>query len=399
MSDILISGAGIAGLSLARQLKKLGITYTIIEKRPNLDAIGAGIALPANATRALRYMGFVDEIDKMHQVKKIIYARTNGKIISEASLLSEPLNIDKFVALDRTELTTILKKDIEDDIQFNVSITNIKQTDTGAEVILSNPKLNGFYKAVVAADGIHSSVAKLDLKESNLRDLGATNWRWICDYPTKNLEPTYMLGLNNMFLAYPIGPNRIYCYAHQADNTGQYTNSENAKENLKLLLGKYKGIAKELLKLLPESDKIYTGRLCSVPKPRYGHKYVAFIGDASSACSPMLQQGAAAAFEDAITLSELLANFPVKEAIEKYQSQRQERVDWIVKTSDDSIIKFIKTKSKLSMFIRNLYIKRLGPLNVLGWKKLLSICPFDKLNTFINQSADKHKADIKKGTK
>jgi 2-polyprenyl-6-methoxyphenol hydroxylase-like FAD-dependent oxidoreductase len=37
MKNILISGAGIAGLCLARQLKKHGIAYTLIEKKLNLE--------------------------------------------------------------------------------------------------------------------------------------------------------------------------------------------------------------------------------------------------------------------------------------------------------------------------------------------------------------------------
>lgn len=131
MNNILISGAGIAGLCFARQLKKLGIAYTIIEKKSMLDVTGTGIALPANAVRAMRYMGFSRAVDTMHQVKDIIYSRANGRVISQASLLTEPLNLDKFVALDRVELLGILKQDIEDDIHFNVTITDIKQCDGG----------------------------------------------------------------------------------------------------------------------------------------------------------------------------------------------------------------------------------------------------------------------------
>jgi len=72
MKNILISGAGIAGLSIARQFKKHGIAYTLIEKKTTLDTAGISIALPANAVRALRYMGFSDEVAKMHQVNRIM---------------------------------------------------------------------------------------------------------------------------------------------------------------------------------------------------------------------------------------------------------------------------------------------------------------------------------------
>lgn len=64
IEKILISGAGIAGLSLARQLKKLNIPFKIIERRSHLITEGACIALPANAVKALRYLGLGDRIDQ-----------------------------------------------------------------------------------------------------------------------------------------------------------------------------------------------------------------------------------------------------------------------------------------------------------------------------------------------
>lgn len=73
MNDILISGAGIAGLCLARQLKRHGIAYTMIEKKSQLDAVGAGIALPANAVRALRHIGLAEFVDTLHQVNRIMH--------------------------------------------------------------------------------------------------------------------------------------------------------------------------------------------------------------------------------------------------------------------------------------------------------------------------------------
>jgi len=385
MNNILISGAGIAGLSLARQLKKLGISYTLIEKKANLDVAGMGIALPANAVRALRYMGLAESVDRMHQVTDIIYSRANGRVISQASLLAHPLNIDKFVALDRTELLHILKQGIEDDVHFNVSITDITQSDAGVDVRFTTPSLDGHYQAVVGADGLHSTVRNAGFGLADVCDLGVTNWRWLCDYPAKLLQPTYMLGMNNMFLAYPLGPNRIYCYAHQSDANSQYFEADAARDHLKTLFANYKGIAEPLLNILPDNDHIYTGRLRSVPAPLFSRGDMALIGDAGNACSPMLQQGAACAFEDAIVLSELLANFPVREALENYQLQRKQRVSWIVKTSDESIKSFIKLNARLSVMARNLYIKKKGPLNVVGWKHLLATCPLDTLSQFVKQ--------------
>lgn len=388
MNNIVISGAGIAGLCLARQLKRHGIAYTLIEKKTQLDTTGAGIALPANAVRALRHMGLSAFVDNLHQVNRIIYSRSNGKVISQASLLDAPLNLDKFVALDRTQLLTALQDEIQGEIHFNTTITGIQHQDSGVDVMFSNPKLNGHYQAVIGADGIYSKVRELCFEPFELVDLGVTCWRWISEHPTVGLQPDYIFGVKNSFLAYPIGKNRIYCYAQQTDHLGRYQSSNKACENLNNLFTNYKGIARLLLDKIPSNQYIYTDRLRSVPAPLFARHSVALIGDASSACSPTLQQGAASAFEDVIVLSELLAHFPVKEALEHYQTQRTERVNWIVKTSDDAIKSFVKMNSSLGAMLRNLFFKRKGPINVLGWRQLLSGCPLRNVASFIESNAN-----------
>ncbi len=387
MKSILISGAGIAGLSLARQLKKYNIAYTLIEKKSALEPIGTGIALPANAVRALRYMGLSESLHHMHPVKQILYMRPNGRMLSQASLLKSPLNIDKFVALERHKLLDVLSEGVRDSIHLNTSIVEMKQAASGVEVVCSNPSLNGHYDAVIGADGLCSTVRKLGFLAPELVDLGVTTWRWTSEYPTRNIQPTYMLGMKNIFLAYPIGRNRVYCYLHQLDTGQAYVNSDKAHAHIIQLFEGYKGIAQPLLERLPESDAIYTGRLRSVPAPLFRQGDLALVGDASNACSPMLQQGAACAFEDVIVLSELLAKFSVREAFEYYQTLRYQRVNWIVKTSDEAIKSFINVNSKWSLMLRNLFIKQKGPLNVLGWRHLLSSCPLEGVAQFI-QSAE-----------
>jgi len=204
---ILISGAGIAGLGLARQLKKLHIPFKIIEKRTHLSTDGAGIALPANAVKALRYMGLGNNVDQhTHQVNKIIYTDSTGTTLSEASLLVEPLNTDRFVALHRHKFHDILREGVDGAIHFSTTINQITRTKNGVLVKFNNPELKEEeFSAVIGADGIKSHVRQLAFADTPLTDLGVTIWRWTCKYPTHDLQPTYMLGARDIFMAYPIG--------------------------------------------------------------------------------------------------------------------------------------------------------------------------------------------------
>src|ERR1700747_2222533 len=63
-SRILITGGGIAGLSLAIALRRRGYTPERAEQCPRWPAAGAGIALHANAVRALRALGLGDAVSR-----------------------------------------------------------------------------------------------------------------------------------------------------------------------------------------------------------------------------------------------------------------------------------------------------------------------------------------------
>lgn len=63
--EVIIAGGGIAGVTLALMLEKLGITYILLEGRDTLESDrGAGIGLQPNGLRILDQLGLVDDIER-----------------------------------------------------------------------------------------------------------------------------------------------------------------------------------------------------------------------------------------------------------------------------------------------------------------------------------------------
>ncbi len=371
MTDFLIVGAGIAGLTLAQTFKKQGISFDIIEKKAELTADGAGIALPANATLALKQLELAEPILSVaHRVTQIRYTKNNGKLLSSGSLMSAPLNKSEFIALERAKLLKVLANDIEPQIQFNTELTALSQKETEVEVVLNNEHRKN-YQAVIGADGLNSVTRKFIFPEARTVDLRLTSWRWLVDSDTDGLEPTYMFGKTDVFMAYPIAADKVYCYAHVYDPKQQYFHKSKSYKSIKTLFKYYQNPAKDLIKQLPDNDSIIVGRSRSVAKPYYSKASVALIGDACSACSPILQQGAACAFEDVLALLDALANHDIPDALVAYEKKRKPRVDWIVEASDKPMRTISAMKSPLKVFLRNAFIRKKGPLNIQGWRQLL----------------------------
>jgi salicylate hydroxylase len=59
---IIVIGAGIAGLTTAIALRKAGIDTQVYEKAPTLTEVGAGIAIAANAQRALEVLALASDL-------------------------------------------------------------------------------------------------------------------------------------------------------------------------------------------------------------------------------------------------------------------------------------------------------------------------------------------------
>lgn len=60
--DVIIIGAGIAGLSTGLALAQHHHSVTILERSSELTEVGAGIQLAPNATRILRRLGVLDQV-------------------------------------------------------------------------------------------------------------------------------------------------------------------------------------------------------------------------------------------------------------------------------------------------------------------------------------------------
>lgn len=63
---VLIAGGGIAGLTLANMLEKIGVDYLILEGyREMAPQVGASIGILPNGCRVLDQLGLYDEIRKL----------------------------------------------------------------------------------------------------------------------------------------------------------------------------------------------------------------------------------------------------------------------------------------------------------------------------------------------
>ena len=84
---VLIVGAGIGGLSAAIALQRRGIEAVLVERTTELKEIGAGIAIAANAMKALDSLGLADAVRHNGAEPQFYEIRSwRGEVLSRVSV-------------------------------------------------------------------------------------------------------------------------------------------------------------------------------------------------------------------------------------------------------------------------------------------------------------------------
>ena len=159
---VLIVGAGIAGLALARALLQRGITAEVVEREHSWGEAGTGIYLPGNATRALRALGLDQAaLDRAVVIPRQRVSDHRGRLLVEVDLAELWDGVGPCLALHRADLHDVLLDGARDvAIRMGVEIRGLHERDGTLSVEFGDGTASE-YDLVIGADGVHSTVRRL----------------------------------------------------------------------------------------------------------------------------------------------------------------------------------------------------------------------------------------------
>ncbi|KAL1307028.1 hypothetical protein AAFC00_005653 [Neodothiora populina] len=163
---VLISGAGIAGPTLAFFLRRIGAHVTIVEKSPSLLPHGQNVDIQGSAISAIKKMGLIDQVRRLNTGEKGTHIiGQNGQPFASFPVMEgcSASPSSEFEIL-RGDLAAVLYDATKDqpntDYLFDATIREvISNADDSVGVALSNGETRDF-DLLVAADGQWSKVRK-----------------------------------------------------------------------------------------------------------------------------------------------------------------------------------------------------------------------------------------------
>src|SRR6516165_9564350 len=112
---VLIVGAGIAGLTLARALHRRGITVELVEQSTEWRAEGGGIAVQPNGIRILRALGLDGAVERAgERVHRWCFCDEAGETLFDNDLDELWGDVGPFVGIERMRLQQVLVAGIKD---------------------------------------------------------------------------------------------------------------------------------------------------------------------------------------------------------------------------------------------------------------------------------------------
>ncbi|AVZ71593.1 hypothetical protein SLUN_04665 [Streptomyces lunaelactis] len=323
--DVLVVGAGIAGLATATALHREGMSVDVIERSPERRATGAGLFLPGNSVRALTALGLGDHLSGAGAPvpgQRLMDHR--GRVLADIAMAELWRGTAGCVGITRANLHAALHDIVPVPVRHGITLVSLKQSDDGVDVEFSDGR-SGRYDVVVGADGIRSDLRELVDPATGARYLGQVCWRFLTDAPDID-RWTVWLGPRTAFLAYPVGGGRVCCYA---DVTAAAPKDPTTRAGLPGLFSGYDQRVRDLL-ATPAAHEAYFSPVEEASGETWAHGRVVLVGDAAHASSPNMAQGVAMAVEDAQVLAEVLATGgDTEHLLQQYVQRRLPRTRWV----------------------------------------------------------------------
>jgi 2-polyprenyl-6-methoxyphenol hydroxylase-like FAD-dependent oxidoreductase len=329
---VLIVGAGIAGLTLARALHRRGIEAEIVERADAPPRTGTGMYLPANGVHALDHLGLAAPL-----IPKGAINRRRRFLTAEGRTLFE-IDLVDFWGPDRPSLG-VRHTDLHDvllagaagvPIRRGVTVDVLKPNADGVRVVFDDGTA-GRFALVVGADGLRSSVRGMLGEGPTVtpNDVASASWRFVTTCPDSVDCWTLLGGAGSLFLMVPIGGGRAYCFAGVNARGKVVDRPDHGR--LLAMFEDYADPVPEVLATLEGPEQLYHSLLEDLSVPTWGRGRAVLVGDAAHAMLPSMAQGAALATEDAIVLADLLAERrDWSDAAERLGARRGERVSWVM---------------------------------------------------------------------
>ena len=311
---ILISGAGIAGPTLAYWLKHYGMTPVLLEHAPKPRSGGYVIDFWGLGYDIAEKMGLSAELSAIgYRVQELRIVDRNGvRSAGFGTRVFAELTGGRYISIRRSDLSRLIFDKVRGTCEtiFGDSIAGLEEHADGVDVALEHGG-NRCFDLVVGADGLHSNVRRLAFgpQERYETHLGYT----VAAFEVAGYRPRD----EGIYVMHSVPGRQVARFALHQDRTlflfiftGESDIAPDIAAQKAILKARFGDIGWEcpqILAALEACDELYFDRVSQIRLDRWSRGRVVLVGDAASCISLVGGQGSAIAMTQAYVLAGELA--------------------------------------------------------------------------------------------
>jgi 2-polyprenyl-6-methoxyphenol hydroxylase-like FAD-dependent oxidoreductase len=296
---VLVSGAGVAGPTLAWWLHRFGFEPSIVEVAPKFRTGGYMIDFWGKGFDLVEQMGLLPKvIQRGYRVKEVRFVHSDGGRAGGFSLTPfDRATNGRFISLSRSELAGIIWQALPSSIEtrFAEQVVRLEPESDAVRVYFAHSRPEMF-DLVIGADGLHSSVRKLIVGPEDRFEtfLGCA----FAAFTTAGYKPR----TNDVYMTYGVPGRQASRFSMRDDRTlflflWRHKSSilpSTDEERRALLQERFAGMGWEcdrMLEALDCANDLYVDSISQIHLPRWSDGRVALVGDAAWAPSFLAGEG------------------------------------------------------------------------------------------------------------
>ncbi|MHA8091162.1 FAD-dependent monooxygenase [Aquirufa regiilacus] len=378
VNKILISGASIAGPTLAFWLNRYGFETTIVERAESLRLGGQNVDIKGAAQKIAQWMGIEEEIRAADTGELgVLFVDENN--VTKAALPKGESNLGTSeLEILRGDLVKILYEHTKENVEylFGNQIIALDEHQDGVKVTFQNGEIRDF-DLVICADGIRSRTRSLIFgDEPFVKPVGlyvsyftipraSSDSRWARWYNATDARVIFMRPDNE--------GNTRASFSFMSEPKGYEKLSQ--EEQKALLHEKFADAsweAQRVLAALDNNAEVYFDAISQVYAPRWSKGRCAMTGDAAFCPSPLTGMGVSLSVIGAYILAgELSRHADYPEAFEAYDRAFRPYVTKIQKLPP-GVPRLAHPKTKLGIFFLNTILNLISSKFVIKIGQLFS---------------------------